>query len=286
MTSKKWLVTKCHNCKNAVEEKDAFIIDEEKDLIFCSEKCLYEHFANPIGELEKEYMAHRGDDDISQEEFSKYEDCLNTLLEEPSEIWEDTETVKGTPLHQYIGEFSVDDQSIYYIAIVTQTQSAPNFVFLHFPTTDLKLVEHYRRGRLIYDKSQSEIEIEASEGDALSEGDEMAQNLFQAMIGVRSNKDIPEDEFAKYIHLRQEAIEEADEIWRKSDLQGNTLVHFIKEFSLDEGDVKYVVVTIQDVMSGSHFILFSFPTKDEQLVERYRQGHSLNSETDTPDETH
>jgi hypothetical protein len=157
---------------------------------------------------------------------------------------------------------------------------------LHFPTTDLKLVEHYRRGRLIYDKSQSEIEIESAEGDALSEGDELAQNLFQAMIRVRAKNDIPESEFPNYSQLRQEAIEEADEIWRSSDMMGNTIVHFIKVFSQDEGDITYVVVTIQDVLSGSHFILFSFPTKDEQLVERYRQGESLNGENPPPTESH
>jgi hypothetical protein len=286
MSKKKWLATKCHECKKTVEEKDAFIIDEDRDLIFCSEKCLYAHFAVPIEELEKEYMAHRTEDDIPQEDLPKYEDCLDALLEEPSEIWEDTEMVKDTVLHQYIGEFSVDDQSVYYVAIVSQSKSTPSFVFLHFPTQDLKLVEHYRRGRLVYDKSQSEIEIESAESDALSEGDELATSLYQAMMSVRSTKDISEDEFLKYTHLRQEAIEEADEIWRNSDLQGNTVVHFIKGFNLDEGDLSYVVVTIQDVISGSHYILFSFPSRDEQLVERYRQGESLNSETQAPAETH
>jgi len=286
MSSKKWIVTKCFQCKKAVEEKDAFIIDEEKDLFFCSEKCLYDHFALPIEELEKEYMAHRIDDDLDQDDFEKYEECLSDLLEEPSEIWEDTETVKGVSLHQYIGEFSVDEQNIYYVAIVSQAQTTPNFVFLHFPTSDLKLIEHYRRGRLVYDKSQSEIEIEASDSDALAEGDELAQSLFQAMTSVRSAKDIAEEDFSKFLHLRQEAIEEADEIWRHLDLQGNTLVHFIKAMSVDDKDLHYVVVTIQDVLSGSHFILFSFPTKDEQLVERYRQGESLNGESYVPSHSH
>jgi len=286
MVQKKWLTTKCFKCKKVIEEKEAFIIDEEQDLIFCSEECLYQHFSKPIETLEKEFLERRNETDIPRENFTRYEDCLNDLLEAPDEIWEDPELVDDTPVHQYIGEFTFDDQSIYYVAIVRMTNTTPSFVFLHFPTTDLKLVEFYRRGRLIYDKSQSELEIEASENDALSEGDELATRLFDAMLAVRSDKDIPPSEFEKYAHLRQETIEDSDEIWRSTDLQGDTIVSFIKEFSMDEGDGSYIVITIEDVVSHSHFILFSFPTNDSQLTERYRQGQSLNTENPVKQESH
>ncbi|MEQ1877758.1 MAG: peptidase, partial [Bdellovibrionia bacterium] len=116
-----------------------------------------------------------------------------------------------------------------------------------------------------------------AEEDALSDGDEMAQGLFKAMLKVRGSKDYPEEDFPAFLQFRQETIEDADELWRSTDLQGNTLVTFIKEFSGEE-DFYYVVLTIQDVVSGSHFVLFSFPTKDSNLLERYRQGESLDTQ--------
>ncbi|HEX4922809.1 MAG TPA: PBECR2 nuclease fold domain-containing protein [Bdellovibrionales bacterium] len=278
MTQRRWLATKCFQCGKEVEEKDAIIIDEEKDHIFCSEDCLYQHFSKEITAMEKEFQDNRQPSDIQQTEFGKFEGCLEELLEAPDEIWEDSDTLPDTVVYNYIGQFVIDEQSVYYVAVVHLTGDMPTFVFLHFPTNDSKLVERFRRGRLIFDKSQAEIEIEGAEEDALSDGDELAQGLFKAMLALRSPADFPEEEFGEFLRYRQETIEDADEMWRSTDLQGNTLVTFIKEFAVDEGDFTYVVITIQDVVSGSHFVLFSFPTKDANLVDRYRQGQSLDTQ--------
>ncbi len=288
MTGKNWLASKCFNCKKVIEKDEAIIIDEEKDLFFCSEDCLYQHFAKPIENLEKEYLALREEKDIPREEFPKYEELLGNLLEGPDEIWEDTETITDLNLHIYMGEFQVEEQSIYYAAILRETEGNPSFVFLHFPTTDIKLLEQYRRGKLIYNRSQSEIEVDASDEDALAEGDELARGHFEAMLKLRNKKDIPEPEFGEYLEYRQDSIEDSDEMWRHSDMEGNTFVHFLKEFE-SEGEARaftYIVVTIEDVVSGSHFILFSFPTKDNQLADRYRQGEMLNTDAPAKQESH
>jgi hypothetical protein len=287
MAKRNWLASKCFNCKKVVEKDEAIVIDEEKDLLFCSEDCLYQHFAVPIENLEKEYLALKSDKDISREDFQKYEELLGNLLEGPDEIWEDTETLPNINLHIYIGEFQVEEQTVYYVAVLRETDDNPSFVFLHFPTLELKLLEQYRRGKLIYSRSQSEIEVDASDEDALAEGDEMARGHFESMLKVRSKTDIPETEFPDYLSFRQETIEDSDEMWRHSDMEGNTFVHFLKEFEVEGGGVvTYVVVTIEDVVSGSHFILFSFPSRDAALVERYRQGEMLNAEAPPKQESH
>jgi len=288
MTKRNWLASKCFNCKKVIEKDEAIIIDEETDLLFCSEDCLYQHFATPIENLEKEYLALRGEKDIPREDFGNYEEILSNLLEGPDEIWEDSETVPNINLHIYIGEFQVDEQPVYYLAVLRETEGNPSFVFLHFPTNDIKLIEQYRRGKLIYSRSQSEIEVDASDEDALAEGDELAKGHFESMLKVRSPKDIAESEFSNYLTYRQETIEDADEMWRHSDLEGNTFVHFLKDFEQENEKTifTYIVVTIEDVVSGSHFILFSFPTNDPQLAERYRQGEMLNSETPQKQESH
>lgn len=285
MSQRRWLAAKCFKCGKQVEESEAIIIDEEKDHIFCSEEHLYEHFSVQIKKMEAEFETNRSAKDIAQADFGKFEGCLEELLESPDEIWEDPDTLEDMTVYNYIGQFLIEEQSVYYVAAVHLTGEMPTFVFLHFPTNDPKLVENFRRGRLVFDKTQAEIEIEGAEEDALSDGDEMAQGLFKAMLQVRTAKDFPESEFGGFLNCRQETIEEADEMWRSTDLQGNTIVTFIKEFSNEE-DFYYVVLTIQDVVSGSHFVLFSFPTRDESLVERYRQGQSLDTQAPNKQASH
>ena len=91
----------------------------------------------------------------------------------------------------------------------------------------------------------------AIDGDALHEGDDLATGLYKAMLLLRSDKDLNEDEFANYADCREETLEDADEIWRAGDSLGNVLVSFIKEFN-EEEDFYYVVVTVEDAPSGSH----------------------------------
>lgn len=107
------------------------------------------------------------------------------------------------------------------------------------------------------------------------------------MLTLRSEKDLPETEFHSLEHLRESTIEEADEIWRSNDLNGNTLVTFIKSCPDEgKGDVSYVVVTIEDTESSSHALLFSFPSIDQTLVDRYRHGENLQAEEVVQEASH
>lgn len=261
--------------------KDRIVIDEERGLVFSSEEELYDHFLPQIQALEKEYYEARSENDIQEGDFGKYEELLNYVLDDPDEIWEDATTIHGMKVRSYVAHYMAEDseESVYYVALAYTTNDVPSFVYLHFPSRDLNLVDRFRRGNLIYDRVLKEVEKGAIEGDALSEGDDLAVGLYRAMLTVRSEKDIPESDFKKFEHLREPTIEEADEIWRTVDLSGNILVTFIKEFP-DEGiqDLHYVVVTIEDTPSSSHALLFSFPTADTSLLERYRHGESLHAD--------
>ena len=107
------------------------------------------------------------------------------------------------------------------------------------------------------------------------------------MIKVRGESDIKEETFADYANLREETIEQPDEIWRSNDSMGNVLVSFIRDFP-DEGEtgIHYIVVTIEDMPSNSHALLFSFPTTDENLIGRYRHGENLQAEEVVQEASH
>jgi hypothetical protein len=158
---------------------------------------------------------------------------------------------------------------------------------LHFPSNDLELVGRFRRGHLLYDRVIKEVEQGAVEGDALSEGDDLAVGLYRAMLTLRGPSDVDEADFKDHESLREPTIEEPDEIWRSVDLAGNILVTFIKEFP-DENtpEMHYVVVTIEDTPSSSHALLFSFPTTDTGLLDRYRHGENLQAEEVVQEASH
>ncbi len=275
--------------KLAELQKDKIVIDESKDLVFESEEELYHHFYKEISTLEKEFFDLRSDDDIAEKDFDQYEENLNILLENPDEIWRDTETLKEIEINTYVKKFQSEDNEtpLYHVAIVYLTDKIPSFVYLHFPTESDGLVAKYRRGEKTYDRMNENVPFGAIDGDALQEGDEFARGLYSAMMKVRSENDIKEDDFRRHGHLREETIETPDEIWRSNDSMGNVLVSFIKEYP-DEGDssMHYIVVTLEDMPSNSHALLFSFPTTDEALVGRYRHGENLQAEEVVQEASH
>ena len=108
------------------------------------------------------------------------------------------------------------------------------------------------------------------------------------MARLRGEKDIPQDKFQEFADLREDTIENADEIWRKNDLDGNVLVSFIKEYPDHETitDLTYIAITQEDEESNTHSLLFSFPTNDRTLVDRYRQGENLQAEEVSQESAH
>lgn len=263
------------------KKKERIVIDEAHGLVFETENELYSHFEREIQTLESEFFQLRKETDIEEEEFKKYDKHLDKLLDDPDEVWEDTDTLTNQRMFIYIRRFD----KVSHVAACYLTESTPSFVYLHFPTGDDDLVERYRRGHMVFERSDADIPTGAIDGDALHEGDDLAAGLYKAMLALRSEKDLTEDDFHEYADCRELALEEADEIWRSSDTLGNVLVSFIKEFN-EEEDFYYVVVTVEDAPSGSHALLFSFPTRDKGLVDRYRHGENLQAEEVVQESSH
>jgi hypothetical protein len=278
--------------KFAKEKEDKIIIDAAQGLVFSNEDELYQHFYKEISKLEKEFFALRSQDDLTEKEFLKFEENLNILLDDPDEVWKDLETIKGTEFNIYIRRIETlergdNEVNLYHVAVVYLTENVPSFVYLHFPTISEELVMKYRRGEKVYDRVLHGKVRGAIEGDALYEGDELARGLYSAMLKVRSENDIKEVDFESFADFREESIEQPDEIWRSNDSLGNILVTFIKEYQDEEvGTFHYVVVTLEDMPSGSHALLFSFPTTDSSLVARYRHGENLQAEEVVQEASH
>jgi hypothetical protein len=272
--------------KDKTPKTQSIVIDEGRGLVFNSEAEVIDHFQEQIEKLEKEYNEFRRENDTSLDDIENLDEQLTDLLQEPDEVWLSDDVLPEIPLGTFIGYFETEDEktNFYYVALTYFVENMPKFVFMHFATTDLDVIKKYQRGEKIYDRNNPQVASDEEAIDALTEGDELAVGLYRAMLKLRSATDIPESEFGDYLKFREDTIQEPDEIWRKIDSEGRVLVSFIK--NLDDNDVKYIVVTMEDEASESQYLLFSFPTKDSNLVDRYRQGESLDTVSYSREESH
>lgn len=272
------------------KDKELILVDEHAGLIFDNEQDMYGYFQPTIQKLAEEYASLRSVDDFTDEEQIAREHFLDACLDDPDEVWMDDKVYDDYPVFIYIKEIAEGDIAFKYVAIayVSSEEEIPSFVFMHFATKDSRVWQNYQRGEMVYDRDYEEASVGGVEGDALLEGDPLAIGLYQAMIKVRSDKDIPQEKFQDFANLREETIESADEIWRKNDLDGNVLVSFVKEFPDHETtkDLTYIVVTQEDEDSNVHSLLFSFPTTDSALVDRYRQGDNLQADEVSQESSH
>ncbi|MFP5518729.1 MAG: peptidase [Bdellovibrionia bacterium] len=275
--------------KKSPNDKDLIIIDEAQGLIFENEDAMFGYFNPYIEKLEEYYQKNRTAEDFSDEEQAGLNQWLEATLDEPDEVFMDEKTFADLPIFHFLKHIQDGENHFTYIAsaYVTLDDQYPTFVIIHFPSRDPKVIKAFKIGDVVFDEKIQKVQVGAVEGDGLSEGDPLAAGLYLSMVKLRSEKDIAEDEFAKFAELREDAIENADEIWRKVDSLGNVLVTFIKEYPDHEsGDLSYIVITQEDEGSNVHSLLYSFPTIDKSLADRYRQGENLQAEEVSQESSH
>lgn len=265
----------------AVEQ--SISIDPKKGWVFSSEDEVLSFFHETIEKLQEEFSTLHQDDDFDLDNFDNPEKCLEETLLDPDEIWEDEESCKGVKLSIFLKHFEVNETRFDYLAIAYLYEGRPTFVFTHFPTKVEEMASTYRRTIQIYSRDSSG---GVQFVDALSGSDELAIGLYDAMLRLRSDVDIPEVEFSKYEDFRETVLNEPDEIWKGDDFNGKSIVKFIKEITFEDQTLHYIIVTAEEPETHSHYILFSFPTTDPNLLDRFRQGEKLDPGEFVKEESH
>ncbi len=263
--------------KVKVEETSLIVIDPYKNLEFSNEKELHQFFSEDISKIEKFVSGHRVKGDVPKKEWDQYDELLDETLNDPDEIWENNKILDQT-YFIYLRDFP--KEQLFYLVFAYCVDAEPSFIYFHLPSRSDKLIQLLTQGELIYDRSIKDVYAGSVDGDALGDGDEVARGLYSAMLKLRSDEDISESDFRAYAGLRELCLGEPDEMWRSSELQSFTQLIFIRYFH-DDPELKnlsYVVVSLEDPQSESHILLFSFPTTDPALLERYRLGDNLQVE--------
>jgi hypothetical protein len=273
----------------------SIVIDKAIGLVFANEELMFEHFEPQVLKLEsahKIFLKDTAGQELDETNWPKsleysIEDSLDQTLDEPQEIWHDLKSLPGQGVYHFVRP--LEEIQAYHVATAYVSEDdEPTFIFHHFISGTHDLIDCYRRGDLVYDRAIEEVGFGSIEGDSLLDGDPLAIGLFISMLKVRSEKDVAEESFQDLgAQCREETIEAADEIWRHSDSAGNVIVNFIKEFEDHEiEDLHYIAVTVEDPASKVHSLLFSFPTLDLTLVDRYRQGENLQADEVSQESSH
>lgn len=270
------LFEQCSNCATKIEDEERGVaLDPTNDLWFCSESCLEEYFDDEITFFENQYRSFREDDDIPMAEFSKYDHLLQLVLTDPDEIWMPEISTEEDPVAFLIGEFLFDKSPVYYVASAYLSEERPAFVFFHFPTKKTSLVEKYRKGEMIYDASQED-ESKDLESESLVGTDDLPGQIYQEFLKSRSSEDIELEDFPSYASQKEATVKDPDEVWRRYDDSGNTVLVLLKRFEHEGEPLVYIAVTEES--DETPHVFFGFPTVDKGLVDKFRMGEALHAD--------
>lgn len=280
---------KAHLATKTIQDNELIVIDETQGLIFENDQTLFGYFSEQIKMMEERYAKYYAPSrDFNEAEIDAKEEYLEATLDDPDEIWVDSETFPDVPLYALIKMVDDPFEPFVYVAVVylNTEDKYPSFVFIHFASKDTQLAEMFRVKEIIYHRKLEAIQFASIEGDSLLEGDPLAIGLLESMMKLRGSTDVEPDKFQDFADQREETINNPDEIWRKVDSEGQTLVTFIRDISEFKTDHFYIVVTEEDPNTEVHSLLFSFPTNDSSLADRYRQGENLEAEEVSQESSH
>lgn len=279
MNKKRFKYTEfCHKCRKVMGADDQIVyVEEGANRFFCSEKCIRDYY-DPMADFYKEaHISSRDPHDIPEADFTKYESYAPLCLSNPDEVWME-ENDNGENYYYFISNFTDQGGRFSYIVMCFCLELEPTYLLLSFPTRDRKMVEAFRRGKQQeFDKDEKEAATPAEEmNEALKESflSKQGNAIQEEMLRYRAKTDIPQAEFEEYSHLLEETIENPDEVWELQDEKENTLLTLIRA---QDDQLHYVVICALDAAATAENqenwrVIYSFPTNDPALVQRYRRG--------------
>lgn len=264
----------CQSCRKPLGSDEKIVyVEESANRYFCSEKCIRAYYDPMAEHYRKEMLAIRDPHDISESEFAEYESYAPLCLSNPDEVWEDT-TEFGEVISYHIAAFTNEGGKFTYVVACFCLEDEPTYILTSFPTRDKKLVEEFRRGEKL-EFAEGDQEVPEPEVSPVLADDFLARQgnaIEEEMLRHRSAEDVPSSEFEDFVHLVDQTIENPDEVWELQDEGDNPLLTLISQH---EEHLYYVVICAIDASQEQQEnwrVIYSFPTRDQSLVQRYRRG--------------
>ena len=265
----------CQSCRTPLNPDDKIVfVEENSNRFFCSEKCIRAYY-DPMAEFYRKKMLEiRDPHDIPEVDFAEYESYAPLCLANADEVWSDTcET--GENVMYFLSNFTNEGGKFTYLVMCFCMELEPTYILLSFPTRDKKLVDEFRRGEQVEIQDEEDNPAEP-EADPVLKEDFLAKQgnaIEEEMLRHRRKDDVPKEEFDEYSHLLDHTIESPDEVWELQDEGENTLLTLISQ---QDEKLHYIVICVfeqsADAQQESWKVIYSFPTNDPAMVQRYRRG--------------
>ena len=294
----------CGHCENALGSAErALYVEEEVGRTFCSEDCIAAFFAPDIQRLEKDYFKHLPDDELSEDDREKHSHLRWQTIQEPQEIWRE-KTLNGDHRYTLISEYRVKNKTLWSVCICLLLRGEPSFLYLAFVSRKPEFIDRYRRGervqRVKATKSQAAGEDQAvvGEGAEAEDADDEAPKpmmdglaepwtedelLIAERARLMKDTDIASDTYTQYEHCVEATLEKPTEVWGWESKDGGETpqkyYHFIRHYD-DKSPFWYIIVAKETDQEDQLEIVDLFPTRDEDLVSRYRRGEQEMGESE------
>lgn len=266
------------------------VIDDEWHFRFDSVKQAQVFFQPVIETIEKEVHQTFQLEEIPLETIEDLEARVTEVIENPLQIWErlmpfDKAPDGLLPVYVFLG-YHGDLHAWHVIWAHMNQDQEVTWIHYQLMTMNQSALQTFLKDELVFDHRLNQYKPAIVDGDGLSQADPLALGLFEAHLKLRQPDDIPLSDFGYWAQkLRDLTIQNPDEMRLQATWQGVNLLNLIRWFPEDDEEpgIYYVVVTVKEPYQEAFSILFSFPTRDESLVDRYRQGELVQESGESGD---
>ena len=286
----------CTNCRKELKEaEELFFVEEILGRHFCGESCIEEFYAPLVKGFEKSEAEIRNDFGLQNETcrmMTREPSVMEELLAKPDEIWLYENDIEQK-FYTFIKEMGLsgakkETGSLYCISICFVFQKRPSFVILCSSTRSESFVESFKKGKKIekpqsfLEKEDEQVEQEISlDKDVLQAAQQKKSSFLAELLDHRSSNDIAYESFSLYDEFMNPTLEEPDEIYRKTDNEGDKILTYIKAHTRSGVSFFYFVLCLrlENVPEeGSYGILpfLSFPSVDGDLATQLKRGECIS----------
>lgn len=276
----------CKNCKKVLDSLDDLLFVEEGSTnSFCCESCI-ESFYGPFTDYFQGKMYKLRKDLNLEEEpaLALVEEAVNIekTLSRPDEIWRFENQLKEE-VYSFISHSEIEGRKAYIIALCFVFNKTPSFVLALTATENDHIHQQFQFGEEIESLEEfykEQVALEHQIDPEIIEQIEHKKSQFLAEhMGIRSEADIPFENFDLYMDYLGPTIEAPDEVYRFEDEDGEMLQASIKAHEKDGVSFFYIVISFSLPSDDNRELILpvmSFPTVDGKLCEHYRKGEQVS----------
>jgi hypothetical protein len=286
----------CSSCRNRIEAiDDVLLVEDHYPRGFCSEMCIEEYFKPVINMMKEEDKSWRSKFSIAEipsQEDELYNESLALTMESPDEIFLQRNEL-GEEIYYFFKKIS--ENEVFALACLVFEHS-PSFLFYHTLENKPEIIEQLKtKGEKI-----GNIEPYLTGGKGVLEGHDEQENredffidadtyenikrkrstFLAELVELRSETDIPMEEFYLYEHCLNKTLEKPDEIFCFKDKEDDDILVYIRSFEQDQISYFYLILCfqIEDQKGEEEKVLMpiiSFPSLDGALYQQYKKGEQL-----------